>query len=272
MKNILCPTDFSPAAQNAIAYAAKLAQVVEGNVTLLHVQSIFDVTPASVLTGKQVILANAAEQLEQQCREVTRAFKVSCDAEVESASNRLSSVIHDKAKNYDLIVMGSDGADDWYQLFSGSNTYNAIVRSETPLLLIPTGYIYSEINTMIYAFDYLKERRLPLTHLIPIVRALRCELTVLQVMEEAYSQDVEDDLKELQFIISSFYGDDVKFKYDTIRSNDTAQGINSYVLQNKPDALALCSVHRNFIERIFHKSIIRNITDFCNYPVFVFHA
>lgn len=65
MKDILCPTDFSPAAQNAIAYAAKLAQVVEGNVTLFHVQSVFDVTPASVLTGKKVILANAAEQLEQ---------------------------------------------------------------------------------------------------------------------------------------------------------------------------------------------------------------
>jgi hypothetical protein len=125
---------------------------------------------------------------------------------------------------------------------------------------------------MIYAFDYLKERRLPLTHLIPIVRALRCELTVLQVIEEAYSQDVEDDLKELQFIISNFYGDDIKFSYETVRSDDTVQGINSYVLRNKPDALALCSVHRNFIQRIFHKSIIRNITAFCNYPVFVFHA
>lgn len=272
MKNILCPTDFSPAAQNAIAYAAKLAQIVEGDLTLFHVHSIFDVTPASVLAGKKVQLTNAAEQLETQCREVNSAFKIACYADIESSSSRLSTVIHDKAKDYDLIVMGSDGADDWYQLFGGSNTYNAIVRSETPLLLVPSGYIFSEIKTMIYAYDYLKERSLPLTHLIPVVKALDCRLTVLQVIEEAYSQDVEDDLKELQFIIRSFYGADINFDYDTVRSNDIVQAINSYVLRNQPDALVLCSVHRNLIQRLFHTSIIRNITAFCNYPVFVFHS
>lgn len=272
MKNILCPTDFSQAAQNAVAYAAKLTQLVHGDLTLLHVKSIYDFTPASVLTGRKVQLAHATDELEQQCQEVSRAFKIACYADVESGASRLSAVIHDKAKKYDLIVMGSDGADDWYQLFSGSNTYNAIIRSETPLLLIPAGYIYSEIKTMIYAFDYLKERKLPLAHLIPIVNTLQCKVTVLQVIEEAYSQDVEDDLHELQFIIKNFYGNDIQFEYDTIRSNDTVHAINSYVLRNQPDALVLCSVHRNFIQRIFHKSIIRHVTGYCNYPVFVFHA
>lgn len=272
MKNILCPTDFSPAAQNAIAYAAKLAQIVQGDLTLLHVESVFDFTPVSLFAGKKTQYTHIAQQLEEQCQEVSRAFKISCYAEIESSSERLSAVIHDKAKDYDLIVMGTDGADDWYQLFSGSNTYNAIVRSDTPLLLIPAGYTFSEIKTMLYAFDYLKERHLPLTHLIPIVETMQSKLTVLQVLEEAYSQDVEDDLKELQFIIRNFYGDDINFDYDSIRSNDIAIAINSYVLRNQPDALVLCSVHKNFIQRLFHKSIIKNITAYCNYPVFVIHS
>ena len=272
MKNILCPTDFSPAAQNAIAYAAKLAQAIKGDLTLFHIESIFDFTPASIFTGNKTQYVNITKQMEEQCQEVSRAFKISCYAEIESSSDRLSAVIHDKAKDYDLIVMGTDGPDDWYQLLSGSNTYNAIVHSETPLLLIPSGYIFSEIKTMLYAFDYLKERHLPLTHLTPIVKALQSQLTILQVTEEAYSQDVEDDLKELQFIIRNFYGDDINFEYDTIRSSDIAMAINSYVLRNQPDALVLCSVHKNFIQRIFHKSIIRNITAFCNYPVFVIHS
>ena len=167
--------------------------------------------------------------------------------------------------------MGSDGPDDLYQFFSGSNTYNAIIKSETPLLLIPAGYVYSEIKTMVYAFDYLKERNLPLTRLVPLIKALKCELTVLQVMEDAYSKKADDDLKEIQFIIRNLYGDDIGYKYDTIHSTEIAQSINSYILRNQPDALALCSVHRNLLGRIFHKSVIKNISSVCSYPLFVFH-
>lgn len=168
--------------------------------------------------------------------------------------------------------MGSDGPDDLYQFFGGSNTYNAITKSDVPVLVIPAGHVYTEIKKIVYAFDYLRERNLPLTRLVPWIKALKCELTVLQVMEEAYSKEAEDDLKELQFIIRNLYGDDLSYTYDTIRSSDIAQSINSYILRNQPDALALCSVHRTLAERIFHKSIIRNISTVCNYPVFVFQA
>lgn len=85
------------------------------------------------------------------------------------------------------------------------------------------------------------------------------------------SKEAEDDLKELQFIIHNFYGDAVHFTYDTIRSSDVAQSINSYILRQQPDILALCSVHRNFVERLFHKSVIKNISAISSYPVFVFH-
>jgi nucleotide-binding universal stress UspA family protein len=271
MKKILCPTDFSETAYNAIAYAAKLAQATNCELTLLNVQSMFDFTPVDLIRGKEMTVAGVAEQLEAQSKEVTKAFKIRCHAEVESSFSKLSSVIHDKAKGHDLIVMGTDGPDDLYQFFSGSNAYNAIIKSEVPVLLIPNGYIYSQIEKMVYSYDYLRERNLPLTRLVPFIKALNCKLTVLQVLEEAYSKDAEDDLKELQFIIRNFYGDDLHYEYDTIRSSEIAQSINSYILRNQPDALALCSIHRNVIQSIFHNSIIKNISAVSTYPVFVFH-
>jgi nucleotide-binding universal stress UspA family protein len=271
MKRILCPTDFSDIAHGAIAYAAKLAQTMSCDLTLLNVQSMFDLTPVELVRGKELTIAGAKQQLEAQSMEVTKAFKISCYAEVEPSFRKLSSVIHDKAKSYDLIVMGSDGPDDLYQFFSGSNTYNAIVKSETPVVLVPAGYVYSEIRTIAYAFDYLKEKSLPLSRLVPIIHALKCNLTVLQVTGKVYTREAEEDLKELQFIIRNLYGDDLNYKYDTIHSSEIAEAINSYMIQNQPDALALCSVHRNLVEEIFHKSIIKNISGICSYPLFVFH-
>ncbi|MFZ6012545.1 MAG: universal stress protein [Bacteroidota bacterium] len=271
MKKILCPTDFSDAAHDAIAYAAKLAKAIGASVTLLHVKSIFDFSLAEITRSKSGSIVDVGERLEEQSKEVSRTFKISCDSEVVSKLAKLSTVIRDAARKYDLIVMGSNGAEDLYQFFSGSNTYNAIVKSETPLLLIPEGYTYCEIKSMVYAYDYLRERNLPLTRLVPFIKAVNCRLTVLQVMEEAYSKDAEDDLKELQFIIRNFYGDDLNYEYDTIRSSEVSLSINSYILRNQPDVLALCSVHRNLIQSIFHKSIIKNISAISNYPVYIFH-
>lgn len=270
MKRILCPTDFSDTAQNAIAYAAKLAHALHSDMTLLHVQSMFDFTPADIIYGKQPIVESIQERLEAQSLEITKVFKVACYAEVESTFRKLSAVIRDKAKNYDLIVMGTDGPDDLYQLFGGSNTYNAIVKSEISVLLIPNGYTYSAIKRMIFGYDYLGERDLPLEHLIPFVKTTDCELTVLQVMEEAYSKEAETELQELQFLIRQRHHE-IPYKFDTIRSANVAKGINDYLIRKQPDVLALCSIHRNLIQDIFHKSIVKNISAVSGIPVLVFH-
>jgi nucleotide-binding universal stress UspA family protein len=139
------------------------------------------------------------------------------------------------------------------------------------VLLIPTGYMYSKIQNITYAFDYFHEHDLPLARLMPFLRALKCELKVLQVMEASYSSDAEDYLKALQFTIDNLYGKDITIQYDTIHSEAIPQSINSYILRNQPDALALCSIHRNLLEKIFHKSIIKHVSAICNYPVLVFH-
>lgn len=270
MKKILCPTDFSDIAKNAIAYAAKLAHATGSSLTLLHVKSVFDFALVSA-TAKEYELEQIENELEAQSREISRTFKISCSSEVESKIGKLSSVIADAAKGYDLIVMGTNGADDLYQFFGGSNAYNAIVKTNTPVLLIPEGYMYSEIKKIVFAFDYLRERKLPLTHLAPFVKAVNAKLTVLQIMEEALSKNADEDLRALQFIIKSYCTEEIDFEYDTIRAAAISKSIDSYLLRNQSDVLALCSVHRSLIERIFHKSVIKNVSIRTTYPVYIFH-
>jgi nucleotide-binding universal stress UspA family protein len=271
MKKILCPTDFSDSAMNAIAYAAKLAKAAGCTLTLLHVKSVFDFSFAELSREKHDSTLPLPDELEALSIEVSKTFKVSCYAEVVSEFETLSSVINERAEGFDLIVIGSNGADDLYQFFNGSNTYNAIMKSNIPVLLIPAGFTYCEIRTMVYAYDYLRERKLPLAHLALFLKPLNCQLTVLQVMEEAFSRNADKDLKELQFIFKTCEGEGIDFQYDTVTSSDVPQGINTYMLHSPPDALALCSIHRNLIGNLFHKSIIKSITAIANYPVYVFH-
>lgn len=271
MKKILCPTDFSDTATNAIAYAAKIAQATNSSLTLFNVQSVFETAPVDLVRGKGISIEAARQQINEQSDEVSRAFKISCYAEVQESFRKLSSVIGEKSSTYDLIVMGTNGVDDLYKFFGGSNTYNAIVKTEIPLLLVPSACSYSGIESMVFAFDYFRQRNIPILRLLPIVKALNCQLKVLQIMEESVSKETDDYLKELQALFNNFYVDDIKFTFDTIHAADIAQSIDNYMLSNQPDALVLCSEHHGLLEKLFHKSVIKHIAAISTYPVFVVH-
>lgn len=271
MKKILCPTDFSDSAQNAIAYAAKLAHSMGAQLTLFNVQSSFENLPLEIIGTKSSKVKAYEKLLDEQSFEISRTFKISCYAEVISTTASLSKTIAFKASGYDLLVMGSNGADDFIQFFLGSHTYKAVVESNVPALVIPSDCIYSEIKEMVFAFDYLRERKLPITQLIPFVKALNARLTVLEVLEEAKSEHMDIELQELQEILKNTYGEKITLRFDTIRSATIAKSINGYIQNNQPDALAICSVHRSFLGKLFHKSVFKDLSAVLSYPVFVFH-
>lgn len=271
MKKILCPTDFSDTALNAIAFAAKFAQVTESELVLFNVQSVFSLTPLELIRGSSDTVHRVQEQLEAQALEVARTFKISCYSEVQLSGVELSSIISNNSKDFDLIIMGTDGESDLYQFLSGSHTYNVIRKAAIPVLLVPSDCDFNDINQVIYSFDYLKNERLPLVQLQLWLKLLNSKLCVLEVLEESVSRRVNKDLKNLQILIEEMVATDVPLTFDTIHSNDVPDSINRYVLEHNGDMLALCSEHHSFFGRIFHRSVIKSISIMARYPVFVFH-
>lgn len=270
MKSILCPVDFSHAATNAVAYAAKLAQTLPAALTLLHVQSAFGFPLPDVVRGTSMSQENLRQVLEAQAEEVERAFRVVCHTSAKVSTQKLSTMIHEEAKSFDLIVMGTSGPEDLYALLFGTNAYNAIINSETPMLIVPAGYTFRPITSIAYAFDYLRNRALPLKQLLPLTERLGCKITALQVMEESYSQEAEEELREIQYILNTYLQQGTVLKFDTVRDANIANGIDDYMRRSSHEALALCTEHRSLLGRILHKSVIRAITSTGSYPVIIF--
>jgi nucleotide-binding universal stress UspA family protein len=269
MKKILCPTDFSEAANQAIAYAAKLCKKIGAELTLLNVQSIFSLPPTEVIKGKFLATEPISTQLEDQCYQVMKVFKITCFSEVEPSNKSLSDIIANRAKGFDLIVMGTNGADDYYQFFFGTNSYQVIRQSTVPVMLIPHGCGYQDISTIVFAFDYEHERKLPMSQLTQLAKLLNARVTVLQVKEH-YTRDMELRSKAIQES-NQIHSHTIDVNFDTIYSDEVISSINSYVLSNNADALALCSMNPSIIQTLFHKSVIKELSATANYPLFVFH-
>jgi nucleotide-binding universal stress UspA family protein len=269
MKKVLCPTDFSDAADQAIAYAAKLCKKIGAELTLLNVQSVFSLPTEEVLKGKYLATEAAREKLDEQSYQVMDVFGISCLSEIEASNRRLSDIITQRAKDFDLIVMGTNGADDYYEFFFGSGSYQVAKESSVPVLLIPVGCGYQDIANIVFAFDYEHEEYLPLIQLVKFTAAIKARITIMQVKEH-YQRESEVYANQVIERAKLFYNlTDLEF--ETIFSDDVSSSINSYVLKSRADALALCSIHHTMIDAFFHKSIIKQLTSTVNYPVLVFH-
>jgi nucleotide-binding universal stress UspA family protein len=266
MKKILCPTDFSTVADNSIVYAAKLAHHTNGVLTLLHVQSLTAFPDPEIAAG---VTDELTALLKQRCLEVSRVFKISCDFELATSYTSVTGTIGSTGRQYDLIVMGTNGASDLLQFFYGSNTYRVIRAATTPVLLIPENCLFSEIAHMVFAFDYWRQLDLPLENLVDFANVFKSRITVLQVMEESVSQRAEQQLAEFQQHARKWFAD-TRLTFDTIHTTDLNNGLHEYMLRSQADLLALYEINRPTLEKLFHKSVIKRISALASYPVFVF--
>jgi nucleotide-binding universal stress UspA family protein len=269
MIRILCPTDFSDVADTAIAYAAAVSNKIGAELTLLNVQSIFSLPPKEIIKGKHLATEPIVEKLEAQCYQVMSLFKINCVAEVQPWNGLLIDILAKRASDFDLLIMGTNGADDNYEYFFGSRSYQVARETSIPVLLVPVGCTYKPITTLLYAFNYEQTQLLPLVQLSKWCALLEVNVTVVQVKKH-YSREDELFSKEVeQRVINSH--DLPNAVFDTIYHDDALDGLNSYLVKNQYDALAICSIQHNFIHNIFHKSLVQTLSSVASCPLFIFH-
>ena len=78
MKKILCPTDLSEAAQNGVAYAAKIAQVTGAQLVLFNVQSGAAMKVEARVSGRSEQFDSIEKEMESMSYQIARTFHSSC--------------------------------------------------------------------------------------------------------------------------------------------------------------------------------------------------
>src|SRR5688500_940750 len=176
MLNILVPTDLSDLSKIAVQYAIKIANKLEGNVTLLHVITISQPTRATMRlqlkTLEKELIDIAKEDLETFVNDVSKQLKTSqaIKVKVVKGSSFNDSVKKEAKKLHTgLIVMGTRGASGLKKYILGSNTASVIEISHIPVLAVPELGEFKNFNNVVYATD-LKHIHNELEILIPYLQ------------------------------------------------------------------------------------------------------
>src|SRR5665811_1147669 len=137
---ILCPTDFSECSLNAIEYAAKLGEKYEAHLLLFHVPDKEDYMKLfSKNNEEQNFLSFAKNKLATLVEEVKKESLdqglISCEGIIKEGKTIDTIIEYADEVKVDLIVMGTEGINDFKQNYIGTRSSQVIQRASQDVFI-----------------------------------------------------------------------------------------------------------------------------------------
>ena len=267
MKTIIVATDYSSTAENAVHYAANLAQVFQAELVLFNVFHP-SIHVSNSLVSPEVIdhlLENNATRLQDLAHDTARQYRINVSAVSKAVDTVEALEDYTTAHPVDLVVMGMDSDLMEYKWF-GNTTTAAIKRLRAPLLVVPNDISFDGIKKILYAceYTYLSEDN-HLDLLKEITRKFAAELQILHVETKAHDPVVVDQhITAMDAII-----EDVDHTYRFIGHSTVEQGIIDGVETWGADLLVMVPHRPGFWELLINGSATREVTLRTRVPLLV---
>ncbi|TFH06843.1 MAG: universal stress protein [Nitrosomonadales bacterium] len=272
MVNILVPTDLSDLSKVALQYAIKIANKLDGTITLLHVINIIQPTRATMRLRlnalEQELLDIAREDLEALLKEVSKHVKTTEPIKVRIVKGAsFNDTVKREAKKLrtGLIVMGTRGASGLKKYVLGSNTASVIEVSHVPVLAVPELGDFKHFKNVVYATD-LKYIENELKILIPYLE--RFDSTVHLIHIASTLKEVAAVEKRIESVVERCGFKNVIFRVMVNKKIDEA--IDHYVGVIKADLLTMFTHDASFYEKLFNRSITRKMAFQSKVPLLAF--
>lgn len=275
MKQLLCPFDFSEAAVNAVEYAARLAQDRNMELVLLYVEPVSawrGSVPGSVAGALPLVddqARDTSEQLQFYAASVENKFKIRCKADLRAYAATVATALGEAIAlgDFELVVMGTSGADTEMDLFFGTNTYQVIKEARKPLLLVPENCRFEKPSRILYATDYCPDDLGHIVKLLMLFARYRPKLTMFHISKKRTA--VSDEVfRCFRNVLDDDLGQKRNIRFKRAIGEDVP-GILADVMRDY-DLLVLLTRHRNLVSRIFQRSTLRKLSLFPDFPILVY--
>jgi nucleotide-binding universal stress UspA family protein len=270
MVNILVPTDFSRLSKVAVTFAMRIAETLNGNITMLHVvdfQSMLKST-LKMQTGIRDHLRPVQQELVDIANQALMESEVFPPIRYKiSRGNTFSDTILKESVRLrsGLIIMGTKGASGLKKTIMGSNTVSVLGASHIPVLVVPEKAEFQPFRNVVYATD-MQRLDEELRTLIPYVRKFDATIHVLHITNDASKiESIEERIHQVARTIG----------YDKVVALVTLDleidaAIESYITVSRADLLAMFTHKPSFYERMMDKSVTRKMAFYTSIPLLAF--
>lgn len=272
-KLIVYPTDFSDCAKNALAYAIAMGKALKCKIKIVHAIEIGGIGTSeenpSIFLETITVLEEYAEQMLIKLKKEIESFGLECDYNV-LQGRTLFLKDYMESLNPLMIVMGTIGKNNIENKIFGSQAAQAIRNPKSIVLVIPEKAKYNNLSEIVFATDYHIKDKTCIELIKKIKTYFKANLRVIHICEDINSIKQErHNLLKLEHEISKS-SNSKKLRFEMLYGEDTEDKLLEFLEKSKPDMLCLITRKRNFVERIFDRSLAKKMVNHTNIPVLVF--
>jgi len=255
MVNILVPTDFSDFSKVAINFAVKVANKLDGNVTLLHVVNIIQPTRSSMRfmfkTVEQELMDIAKEDFEELLKDINKQNKTATPIKYKvSLGTSFNGVLNKEAKKLrtGLIVMGTRGAGGLAKVIVGSNTASLIDSSNVPVLAVPELAEFKSFKNIVYATDMVNLDK-ELKTFLPYAKTFDSMVHVVHVTpSDKNVKAIEEKIYKAALGKINYK----KFTVNVLVNKKADKAVEEYVDKIKADLVTTFAYEDSFYKKLFN--------------------
>jgi nucleotide-binding universal stress UspA family protein len=277
MESILVPTDFSENADNAVEYAAVIAQGCGATITLLNIYSpvVSRYNVISSLLADEV--AEAKIKVREKLQIIADTLKsqypeVSCHVSVELGEPVDEILLAVKNKNPDMIIMGTQGASSMEKILLGSNAAEIVEKAACPVLVVPSSTECKIPKRIMYATDYAYSDIEGARVLTAIAKVFDATITFLHVT--AQEEDTDDEMTLMEKFTTEIKLATAYQKIDSriMTDNTVIMGLDTIIQNDGADLLAVSTRRRNIFQKLYNPSITKKLAQYTRIPLLAFKA
>lgn len=265
MKNILFPTDFSDNAANALNHALEMINQLESvHLTLVHTYNI-PANPTAYITFEGHLVRDAESEMN---REVNRIKPMMAEGIVLKTLIKRGDAIFSISKmanDYDLVIMGTQGASGLKEIFLGSITNGVIKNTKTPVLTIPKGFEYKPIKNIVLSLDNdeINDQK-GIQTIKDFIKFFKADLMLFHTEEQAADKGFDRSITK----IFDNAGFSIDFNFTGKNINES---IEDMVIDYNVDLLCMVRRNRGLLDRLFHQSVTSKEVFHSKIPLLILH-
>ncbi|MCB0564530.1 MAG: universal stress protein [Phaeodactylibacter sp.] len=276
MKKILVPTDFSDVAANAYHFAQTLAGEEPIEVKVMHAyhpsfdysNPYLDMPAAEFEAVKRELMKNFIAEHTQATDErvtVVTVAKPITELRIGFASEEVVR----QSKEMDLIVMGTTGQGNLVERVFGSVSTYVARHALCPVLLIPGDCQCKGFKEIVFASNYNAADEAMLQQLIEMAGIGPANIHFVHVEAEAGKPYSVAKVEFEQAVRENM--PDIGFNAVQIKCSDVEEGVVKYAEDIGADLIAMGTLHRSFLENLFHRSITKQMAFHTTVPLLILH-
>jgi nucleotide-binding universal stress UspA family protein len=269
IERINCPFDFTRTGRVGLNYAGMLAAVLGARLTIFYVEPSIWPDDIQLYEDRNDSAKGIRRLLRLEAQDMQERFGIEADYAFEPHTESIEIPIGSMSGDYDLIVMGTNGADDLYHNVFGVNTHHLLGLTRCPVLMIPRGYELRIPKQIVYALDGENEPDFLAAELERLASPLNARIRTLNVASES-TAEAEQKMRLLGEVLGVSEQDEFNWEFEPSYSDEAVTSVDQYIKSSGADILALSYHHHTLFEKLFRENVDKKVSRIADYPVLVF--